>query len=301
MDELRGRLRGVLAFPATSFRPDLSLDLQALEKNIAEMTAFPFCAIVAPGGLGELYSLTVEESVEIVRLTVRLAAGRMAVFGCAGFNAAMGAEMARRMEKAGADALLIFPPYYANPPAEGLYQYYRAIGNSCGLPLAVYSRDWAAFSPQMVARLADLVPTLQFWKDGQGDARKYQRIMSVVGDRLVWLGGIGDDCVAAYFAIGVPAYTSSISAVAPRLCLALGEAGLARDFDRLNVLLHNFVHPLYSIRDRSRGYEVAVMKAAMEILGKPAGPVRPPLPNVAPQDLEDLRRVIDSWGDFLAL
>ena len=63
------------------------------------------------------------------------------------------------------------------------------------------------------------------WKDGQGDARKYQRIMSLVGDRLAWIGGIGDDCVPAYFAIGVQAFTSSISPVAPRLSLALAEAG----------------------------------------------------------------------------
>lgn len=67
----------------------------------------------------------------------------------------------------------------------------------------------------MVARLAEKVPTLQIWKDGQGDMRKYQRIMAKVGDRLAWIGGIGDDCAAGYFAIGVQGYTSSISNVAP--------------------------------------------------------------------------------------
>ena len=53
----------------------------------------------------------------------------------------------------------------------------------------VYSRDWAVFSPEMVARLSDRVPTLAGWKDGQGDARKYQRIMQYNGDRLAWFGG----------------------------------------------------------------------------------------------------------------
>jgi hypothetical protein len=63
---------------------------------------------------------------------------------------------------------------------------------------------------------------------------------------------------------------------------------LARDFERLNQLVERYVHPLYALRERTRGYEVAVMKAAMEILGKPAGPVRPPLMNCKPQDVADL-------------
>ena len=55
---------------------------------------------------------------------------------------------------------------------------------------------------------------------------KYQRIMQHVGSRLAWLGGLGDDCVPAYFAIGVQAYTSSISNIAPKLSLELAEAAM---------------------------------------------------------------------------
>jgi 5-dehydro-4-deoxyglucarate dehydratase len=203
------------------------------------------------------------------------------------------------LEKAGADCLLVLPPYYSNAPEEGLFDYYQAIAHASGLPLMVYSRDWAVFSPQMVARLAERLPTLLAWKDGQGDARKYQRIMSHVGDRLAWLGGIGDDCVPAYFAIGVQAYTSSISNIAPKVSLQLAEAGLARDFTRLDQLMRRYVHPLYTLRDRMRGYEVSVMKAAMEILGIPAGPVRPPLTNCRPEDVEDVRKLMDVYRDVI--
>jgi 5-dehydro-4-deoxyglucarate dehydratase len=143
------------------------------------------------------------------------------------------------------------------------------------------------------------VPSLSFWKDGQGDARKYQRIMSVVGDRLAWVGGIGDDCVPAYFAVGVQAFTSSISTIAPKLSLALADAGLNRDFPRLDVLMKKFVHPLYALRDKKKGYEVSVMKRAMEILGKPAGPVRPPLVGITAAEEAELRKVLDGWGEWL--
>lgn len=297
--ELRNRFRGVFGFPVTPFRQDLSLDLDALGRNVDEMSRHPFCALVAAGGTGELFSLTVPEIINVVRVTVEAARGRMPVVAGVGFNAALGAEIARGVEKAGADCLLVLPPYYSNAPEEGLFDYYEAIANASGLPLMVYSRDWAVFSPQMVARLAERVPTLMAWKDGQGDARKYQRIMAHVGDRLAWLGGIGDDCVPAYFAIGVQGYTSSISNIAPKVSLQLADAGLARDFTRLDQLMRRYVHPLYALRERARGYEVAVMKTAMEILGMPAGPVRPPLINCRPEDVEDVRKVMELYRDVI--
>ncbi|MBK9166625.1 MAG: 5-dehydro-4-deoxyglucarate dehydratase [Bryobacterales bacterium] len=296
--DVRQRFRGVFGFPVTPFKKDLSLDLDSLAKNVTEMAKHPFCALVAAGGTGELYSLTIDEITDVVRVTVECSNGLPVVAGT-GYNAVMGAEIARRAEKVGAGCMLVLPPYYSNAPEGGLFDYYAAIGNATGLPLMPYSRDWAVFSPQQVERFCDRVPTLAAWKDGQGDARKYQRIMHHVGDRLAWLGGIGDDCVPGYFAVGVQAYTSSISNIAPKLSLALADAGLKRDFATLDGLMKKYVHPLYALRDRMRGYEVSIMKEAMEMLGMPAGPVRPPLSDCRPQDVEDLRKLMDVYRDVL--
>lgn len=293
------RMRGVFGFPVTPFRQDLSLDLDALARNVDEMAQFGFCGLVAAGGTGEVYSLTPDEVEQVVRVTVQAVNGRMPVVAGTGFNGPIGADIARRVERAGAECVLVLPPYYINAPVDGLFDYYRQIGAATGLPLMVYSRDWAVFTPSMVARLADHVPTLTFWKDGQGDARKYQRIMQSVGDRLAWLGGLGDDCVPAYFAVGVQAYTSSISNIAPRVSLELAEAGMARDFDRLDGLMAKYVHPLYAFRERVKGYEVAAMKAAMEILGMPAGPVRPPLCDCSAKDIADLRVLLEAYAPML--
>ncbi len=293
-------LRGIIGFPITPFHDDLSLNLAALEENVAEIVQHPFCAINAPAGISEVFSLSPGEAVEIVRKTAEVTAGRMPVFGSACYSTPIAIEMARGMEKAGADALLVLPPYYANAPMEGLIAYYQAVGNACGLPLAVYSRGWAVFSPEDVARLAEAVPSVRFWKDGQGDARNYRRIMARVGDRLTWIGGVGDDCAASYVSIGIEIFTSSISAVAPRLALAWGEAALKRDLEALNRILDRCVHPLFAIRTRKRGYEVAAMKKLRELLGKPAGPVRPPLPELAEADVEDLKAVLRAWEEYLA-
>lgn len=297
--QFASRFRGVFGFPVTPFKKDLSLDLDALSRNVDEMAAYPFCAMVAAGGTGELYSLSIDEIEAVIETTVKAVNGRMPVVAGTGFNAPMGQEIARRAEKAGAQCILVLPPYYTFAPADGLFQYYEAIGAATGLPLMVYSRDWAVFTPEMVGNLCDRVPTLAAWKDGQGDIRKYQRIMSVNGDRLAWLGGLGDDLVSGYFGIGVQAYTSSISNIAPQLSLALAEAGLKRDFPKLNELVARYVHPLYALRERARGYEVAVMKEAMEIIGLPAGPVRPPLMNCRPEDAAELKKLMTTYADWI--
>jgi 5-dehydro-4-deoxyglucarate dehydratase len=295
--EFASCLRGVFGFPVTPLQKDLSLNLEGLARNVDEMAAFPFCAMVAAGGTGELYSLGIDEIEAVVRTTVEAVNGRMPVVAGTGFNTSMGVEIAKRLEKAGADCILVLPPYYSNSPFEGVLDFYAAIGQATALPLMIYSRDWAAFTPQQVARIADRVPTLACWKDGQGDVRKYQRIMNYLGDRLAWIGGLGDDCIPGYFSIGVQAYTSSISNIAPKLSLDLARAGMAHDFSSIDHLMGRYVQPLYAIRERQRGYEVAVMKDAMEMLGMPAGPVRPPLMNVREQDVPDIRALMEIYQE----
>jgi 5-dehydro-4-deoxyglucarate dehydratase len=297
--EFASSLRGVFGFPVTPFHKDLSLDLKGLARNVDEMAAHPFCAMVAAGGTGELYSLSIDEIEAVVKTTVDAVNGRMPIVAGTGFNTPMGAEIAKRLEKAGADCILVLPPYYSHSPMEGVLDYYETIGKATKLPLMIYSRDWAAFTPQQVARIAERVPSLVCWKDGQGDVRKYQRIMNFVGDRLAWIGGLGDDCIPGYFSIGVQAYTSSISNIAPKLSIDLAQAGVARDFARLDKLMARYVQPLYAIRERHRGYEVAVMKEAMDILGMVGGPVRPPLMNVREHDIADIRDLMDVYKDVL--
>src|SRR5215471_2363997 len=124
---LRDRIRGVFGFPVTPFNKDLSLDLKGLARNVDEMASHPFCALVAAGGTGELYSLTPEEIESVVRVTVQAVAGRMPVVAGAGFSSVIGADIARRVARAGADCILALPPYYGNAPFDGLAAYYRSI------------------------------------------------------------------------------------------------------------------------------------------------------------------------------
>src|SRR4026208_661711 len=209
---LRNRLSGVIAFPVTPFKEDLSLDLPGLHHNLTKLLEHPIAAVVAAGGTGELYSLTPPEYARVIELTTLAVEDRVPVVAGVGFGLRLGIEMAQAAEKAGADGILVFPPSYPHAEADGLFEYYRAIADATQLGLVIYSRDWATFTPSMVERLTT-IPSLVAWKDGQGDIRRLQAIINRVGDRLHWIGGAGDDMVAAYYSIGIRAFTSSIATV----------------------------------------------------------------------------------------
>ena len=295
---LRNKLSGVIAFPVTPFKDDLSLDLPALHENLTNLLQYSISALVAAGGTGELYSLTPAEYTRVIELTALAVEDRVPVIAGVGFGQRLAVEMAQAAEKAGADGILVFPPYYLHAEDEGLFEYYRAIGAATRLGMIIYSRDWTIFSPAMVERLTS-IPTLVAWKDGQGDIRRLQTIMNRIGDRLHWIGGAGDDLVAAYYSIGIRAFTSSIATVAPRLSLRLHELGEAGDTEALIDLLERCVVPLYALRARRKGYEVSAMKTMMDMVGLNGGPVRPPLVNVKPEEEDELRTILATWEKFL--
>jgi len=296
--ELRAKLSGVIAFPITPFKNDLSLDVEGLQENLAKLLAHPICAVVAAGGTGEMYSLTPAEHLEIIQTTVAATQGRVPVIAGVGFNQQLATETARAAADSGADGILALPPYYPNADDEGMLAYYRAIGDATPLGLFIYSRDWANFTPAMVEHLTS-IPNLIAWKDGQGDIRRYQAIINRVGDRLHWIGGAGDDMVPAYYSIGIRTYTSSIATVAPRLSLKLHELAADGCYDELTSLMNDCVIPLYAVRARRRGYEVSTMKALMDMAGLNGGQVRPPLVDVTAEEREELRVIIKNWKPFL--
>ena len=295
---LREKLYGVIAFPVTPFKDDLSLDLAGLHQNLTKLLEHPIAAVVAAGGTGEMYSLTPAEYSRVIELTTHAIEDRVPVIAGVGFGQRLAIEMAQAAEKAGADGILAFPPYYPHAEEDGLFEYYKSIGEATSLGMVLYSRDWATFSPAMVERLT-AIPTLVAWKDGHGDIRRLQAIMNRVGQRLHWIGGAGDDMVAAYYSIGIRAFSSSIATIAPRLSLKLHELGEAGDSEALAELLDRCVVPLFAIRARRKGYEVSTMKAMMEMIGLNAGAVRPPLVNVTPQEEDDLRTILATWEKFL--
>ena len=296
--ELRKSLEnGVIAFPVTPFKDDLSLDLEGLRSNLERMVQHDFRAIVAAGGTGEMYSLSLDEYRQVVELTVEVAGKHSTIIAGSGFGYAQAVEMTRIATQSGAHGVLALPPYYPNAPKSSLFDYYQAIGEQTDLGMLVYSRDWVKLSPEDAETLANLIPNLVAWKDGQGDTRAYQRIIDRLGDRFHWIGGIGDDCVPAYYSIGIRTYTSSIATVAPKISLLLHEYAASGNNEALAKLMSKYVLPIYEFRTRMKGYEVSAMKALMNLSGQNGGKVRPPLPEVLEEEMPILQTIADTMAE----
>ncbi len=298
-NELRRRFEGVIAFPVTPFKNDLSLDLDGLRRNLRSLLQHPVCAVVAAAGTGEFHSLAPEEHVAVVKAVAEEVNGRLPVLAGTGFNPRIGVELARQAAAVGVDGILAFPPYYPSPDEEGFIGYYREIADATPLGLIIYSRDGFAPSAALVEKLAQSIPNLVAWKDGQADMRRYQMIRERVGDRLHWIGGAGDDMVPAYYSIGIRTYTSSIANVVPRLSLRLHELASAGHSNELAGLMNDLIVPLYALRARRKGYEVSAMKAMMDLIGLVGGPVRPPLVNLEPDEIDWLRANLDRWRSWM--
>jgi 5-dehydro-4-deoxyglucarate dehydratase len=298
-NELRQKLRGVISFPCTPFKPDLSLDLDGLRKNLRLLLKHPISAIVAPAGTGEIHSLSPSEHLAVVRTTVEEVNGKVPVLTGTGFNPPIAADMAKQAAAAGVSGILAFPPYYPSMEDDGIIAYYKGIATATPLGMVIYSRDWFAPSPALVEKLAATIPNLIAWKDGQADIRRFQMIYQQVGDRLHWIGGAGDDMVPGYYSMGIRTFTSSIANVAPKLSLRLHELASAGHSAELTKLMDELVVPLYALRAKRKGYEVSAMKAMMDMIGMAGGPVRPPLVDLRVEEIQSLKAVMGKWQPWL--
>jgi 5-dehydro-4-deoxyglucarate dehydratase len=106
--------------------------------------------------------------------------------------------------------------------------------------------------------------------------------------------------------IGVQAYTSSISNVAPKLAVELARVGGLlpsakgpAKFAKLTPLMRKYVHPLYALREKVKGYEVSVMKAMMDRAGLAGGPVRPPLEDTRADHLAEVEKLVELYRPWL--
>ena len=297
--QLRSRLGGVIAFPCTPFKVDLSLDLAGFRKNLKRLAEHDLCAVVIGAGTGEIHSLTPDEHLAVVKAAVAEIGGKLPLLAGVGFSPQTAIEMARASSTAGVDGILIFPPYYqGDPNDEGMHAYYANTALATKRGVIIYSRDFANFSPSAVEKLTS-IPNLIAFKDGQGDIRRYEQIIARVGDRLHWIGGAGDDLVPAYYSIGIRTYTSSIANIAPRLSLALHGSAAGGDRATLDRLMHDYVIPLYAFRARRKGYEVSVMKTLMDLQGQFGGRVRPPLNDVRQSEVKELRAMLKTWRNWM--
>ncbi|MET9864632.1 5-dehydro-4-deoxyglucarate dehydratase [Streptomyces sp. NPDC006386] len=289
---------GPLFFPVTAYGPDGSVDLDAYRTHVRRGVEAGAAAVFACCGTGEFHALTPEEFEACVRVAVEAAEGRVPVVAGAGYGTALAMRYARIAEAAGADGLLAMPPYLVVAGQEGLLRHYREVAAATALPVIVYQRDNAVFTPETVVGLARTDGVIGL-KDGLGDLDLMQRIVSAVrtevpGDFLYFNGlPTAEQTQLAYRALGVTLYSSAVFCFAPELALAFHQALRTGDDATVDRLLDGFFRPFVELRAQGRGYAVALVKAGVRLRGLDVGEVRPPLHEPTEDHVKQLAELIE--------
>jgi 5-dehydro-4-deoxyglucarate dehydratase len=162
----------------------------------------------------------------------------------------------------------------------------------------LYNRDNAVLGPQALASLADACPNLIGLKDGHGDIELLVRIRHRIGDRLVYVGGMptAETYALPYKAAGIDTYSSAIFNFVPEAAMRFYRAVEHGDADVTSRMLHDFFLPYLDIRNRENGYAVSIVKAGMRVVGRDAGPVRPPLTDLSGEEQAMLGALIEGLG-----
>jgi 5-dehydro-4-deoxyglucarate dehydratase len=288
-----------MAFPATPFAADGKLDLTCYERHVAFLAGHEPIALVAAGGAGEVFSLTLAEHESVMRATVACAAG-LPVVGGAAYGTAMACEMARAVERAGADAVLLLPPYLVRSEQEGLRRHIRAVCGSVSIAVIPYSRDNAVIAPDTLLQLAEACPNLIALKDGTGNLAAAERLTRRAGERLVIINGAPTAEVFAprYRELGVHSYSSAVFTFLPAVAKRFFAALEPQQSPVLQEMLARFYDPLVKLRDRKHGYAVSIVKAGLRVTGRGAGPVRPPLIDLDPEEERRLAVLIQEAAEW---
>ncbi|HWF47307.1 MAG TPA: 5-dehydro-4-deoxyglucarate dehydratase [Bryobacteraceae bacterium] len=285
---------GLLSFPVTHFNDDFAFNEPAYREHIEWLLGYKPAGLFAPGGTGEFFSLTLTEFSSIVSAAVRQTSGRVPVVAGCGYGTAIAKEFAQAAEAAGADGLLLLPPYLVNSEAAGLSAHVEAVCKSTKLGVIFYNRDNAILNESALEKLCERCPNLVGFKDGYGDIELMTRIYARLGDRLTYVGGLptAETFALPYLEIGVTTYSSAIFNFLPKFAQDFYAAVRRRDHEYVFRELREFVLPYIAIRNRRKGYAVSIVKAGMRAIGRSAGPVRTPLTDLDAEEMEQLKKLI---------
>jgi len=286
---------GLLSFPVTHFTDAFDFDEGPYREHLEWLLQHKPAALFAAGGTGEFFSLTLQEFSLVVSAAVQQTNHRAPVVAGCGYGTAMAKQFVRAAETAGADGLLLLPPYLLNSEPAGIMAHVEAVCASTSLGVVFYNRDNAIINEEALERLCARCPNLVGFKDGFGDIELMTRIYARMGDRLTYIGGLptAETFALPYLEMGVTTYSSAIFNFLPQFAQSFYAAVRRRDHDEVFQRLREFVLPYINIRNRRKGYAVSIVKAGMRVIGRPAGPVRTPLIDLGQGEMDALAKLIE--------
>ncbi|QTX03525.1 5-dehydro-4-deoxyglucarate dehydratase [Agromyces archimandritae] len=299
---------GVLFFPVTPFDAAGRVDTGLLGEHIAGRLGYGPGGVFPACGTGEFHALSTAEIARVVAVAVETVGGRMPVIAGSGGGLGDALETARSAADAGADGLLLLPPALVTGTADGLIAWVETIAETAALPVIVYHRGTAGYTPDAIRRLA-AHPLVAGFKDGTGDIGRTQEIVLAAGEiarttgrPLAFFNGLltAELTQGAYRGIGVPLYSSAAFAMIPEVAALHYRACANGDESVRLALLDGFYRPLVALRDETPGFGVSLVKAGLRLRGLPVGGVRPPLVDPTPEQERRLAGILERGLELAA-
>lgn len=295
---------GILFFPVTPFAADGTIDHDLLAAHVATGVEAGAGGVFPACGTGEFHALSASEAAAVTRTAVTVVAGRVPVIAGAGGPLGHAIEVATAAADAGADGLLVLPPYLVGGTQAGLAAYVEQIVEAASLPVIIYHRGSAQYSVETVRRLV-ANPKVAGFKDGTGDIGATQLIVRAVAEEgrsdFAFFNGLltAELTQGAYRGIGVPLYSSAAFAMAPDIADAYYRAYADGDEERRLALLDGFYRPLVELRDETPGFGVSLIKAGLRLSGLAVGSVRAPLVDPTPAQEARLAEILEAGRALL--
>jgi 5-dehydro-4-deoxyglucarate dehydratase len=289
---------GLLSFPLTDFDSQLRFAPKPYAARLEWLMPYGASALFAAGGTGEFFSIEPDEYSDVMKVAVDTCRGRMPIIGGAGGGTTLAVKYAQEAERVGAQGLLLLPHYLTEATQEGLVAHAQAVCRSVKFGVIIYNRGAARYAPETVAKIAETCPNMIGYKDGTGDIEHFVSVRRAIGDRVAYLGGLptAEVFAGAYKAMGCPVYSSAVFNFIPRTAIEFYDAHAAGDTRTVDRLIDEFFLPYIAIRNRGQGYAVSIVKAGATLVGHTAGPVRPPLSELKPAEVQELKALIEALG-----
>jgi 4-hydroxy-tetrahydrodipicolinate synthase len=277
----------------TPFQKDGSLDEATMRKLVQRQIADGITFLVPCGTTGESPTLTREEHLRVVEITIDEAKGKVPVLaGAGGYNTHEVIELAQAVEKLGADGVLSVTPYYNKPTQEGLYQHYKAIAEAIRIPIIVYSvqgRTGVNVEPATLARLAQISNIIGV-KEASGNISQMAAVIHQVPPEFLVLSG--DDAITIpLIALGGKGIISVASNEIPGPMTQIAQHALAGNYKEARMLQRRYF-PLMEVNFVEAN--PIPVKAAMGLMGLLDPVFRLPMVPPSPASLEKITNVLRS-------
>ena len=280
----------------TPMHEDGSINYEEMERIVNDQINHGTDAIVICGTTGEASTMTHEEHIETIKACVEMTKKRVPVIAGSGSNCTDTAIfLSREAQKAGADGLLVVSPYYNKATQKGLKQHFTAVAGSVDIPIILYNiqgRTGVNMTPETVAYLTKHVENIVAVKEASGNISQMAKIAELCGESFDIYSG-NDDQVVPLLSLGGKGVISVLSNIAPREThdiVAKFMDGDVKGSRELQLRALPLIEKLFC------EVNPIPVKAALNLMGKEAGPLRLPLTEMEPQNQERLKKAMQEYG-----